>query len=189
MSHAHCTLFGVQSWLVTRVVPAPFTMAMRDLSLASETTASATAEFVRSVIMSTPWRSIHSRARLDAMSGLFWWSPCTTSIGLPSTLPPKSSTAMRTAVTEPAPERSDSAPPMSVSTPIFTTSPDTVPWAVASKETEQNAAASANCSGLRNIGFLRGRVMVMGNADASYDVPGEAAVDADVLAGHVARKA
>jgi hypothetical protein len=47
-----------------------------------------------------------------------------------------------------------------------------VPCAVASRETEQNAAASATCSGLRNIDFLRGQVMVMGNADTSYDVLG-----------------
>jgi hypothetical protein len=37
------------------------------------------------------------------MSALFWWSAETTSIGMPSTVPPKSSTAILAAVTAPRP--------------------------------------------------------------------------------------
>src|SRR5947199_4339848 len=42
--------------------------------------------------------------------------------GLPRTLPPKSSTAICAAVTEPCPVGVDAGPVMSVSTPILTTS-------------------------------------------------------------------
>lgn len=70
-------------------------------------TASAVDAVGKSVIMSTlPW-SNHSRARLAATSGLFWWSAATTSTGLPSTLLPISSAAMRAATTEPLPARSE----------------------------------------------------------------------------------
>ena len=47
--------------------------------------------------------SIHWRAMLMPTLGLFWSSATVTSMGLPSTLPPKSSTAMRTASDEPGP--------------------------------------------------------------------------------------
>src|SRR3954468_3965493 len=47
-----------------------------------------------------------------------------TLIGLPSTLPPKSSTAICAAVTEPCPVGVEAGPFMSVSTPILTTSSD-----------------------------------------------------------------
>ena len=66
-------------------------------------TASATDEVVNSMIASTPSRSYHCRAMPEAMSGLFWWSAARISIGTPSTLPPKSSTAIRAASTEPWP--------------------------------------------------------------------------------------
>ena len=72
-------------------------MLMRFFSLVSCWTPSATEEVVSSMIASTPSRSYHCRARLEAMSGLFWWSAVTTSTGLSRTLPPKSSTAMRAA--------------------------------------------------------------------------------------------
>src|SRR5689334_1161823 len=48
-----------------------------------------------------------------------------TLIGLSSTLPPKSSTAICAAVTEPCPVGVEAGPFMSVSTPILTTSSDT----------------------------------------------------------------
>ncbi len=51
-----------------------------------------------------------------------WWSPTATVIGLPSTLPPKSSTAICAAVTDPLPVGLDAGPFMSVRTPILTTS-------------------------------------------------------------------
>ena len=56
------------------------------------------------------------------MSGLSWWSPEITTTGLPKTVPPKSSTAICAAVTDPCPVGVDAGPFMSVSTPIFTTS-------------------------------------------------------------------
>src|ERR1700754_13665 len=46
-------------------------------------------------------------------------------IGLPSTLPPKSSTAICAAVTEPWPVGVEAGPFMSVNTPILTTPSDT----------------------------------------------------------------
>src|SRR3954471_4012640 len=48
-----------------------------------------------------------------------------TLIGLPSTLPPKSSTAICAAVTDPWPVGVDAGPFISVRTPILTTSSDT----------------------------------------------------------------
>src|SRR5258708_8850515 len=59
------------------------------------------------------------------ISALSWWSPITMLIGLPSTVPPKSSIAICAAVTEPWPVGVDAGPFMSVSTPILTTSSDT----------------------------------------------------------------
>src|SRR5258706_3530593 len=101
-------------------------------SAATLTAASAVEEVTRSAIMSTLSVSIHSRTLVDAMSALFWWSAEITSIGLPSTLPPKSSTAILTASTAPLPDRSEYSPDRSVSTPILTTSSETLPcWASA----------------------------------------------------------
>src|SRR5258705_7371397 len=60
-------------------------------------------------------------------------------IGLPSTLPPKSSIAICAAVTEPWPVGVDAGPFMSVSTPILTTSSEI--WARAA--CDRAAAASA----------------------------------------------
>ncbi len=57
-------------------------------------TASATEDVVSSVIMSTPSTSYQRRAMAAARSGLFWWSAEITSTFWPSTLPPKSSTAI-----------------------------------------------------------------------------------------------
>src|SRR4249919_1619629 len=63
-------------------------------------------------------------------------------IGLPSTLPPKSSIAICAAVTEPWPVGVDAGPFMSVSTPILTTSSETC--ARAAGEAEIAAANAAN---------------------------------------------
>jgi hypothetical protein len=56
------------------------------------------------------------------ISGLIWWSAEITAIGLPKTMPPKSSIAICAAVTEPGPVADAAGPERSVSTPIFTTS-------------------------------------------------------------------
>src|ERR1019366_6613546 len=63
-----------------------------------------------------------------------------TLIGLPSTLPPKSSTAICAAVTEPWPVGVDAGPFMSVRTPILTMSSET--WASADGD-DKTAAANA----------------------------------------------
>src|ERR1700722_15378197 len=68
-----------------------------------------------------------------------------TLIGLPSTVPPKSSTAICAAVTEPWPVGVDAGPFMSVSTPILTTSSET--WAMAG----QDAIAAANATATDNF--------------------------------------
>src|SRR5437899_2317526 len=61
-----------------------------------------------------------------------------TVIGLPSTLPPKSSTAICAAVTEPWPVGVDAGPFMSVRTPILTTSSEIC----ASADGDDNTAAA-----------------------------------------------
>jgi Na+-driven multidrug efflux pump len=53
-------------------------------------------ELVPPTNMARPSLSIHSRALALATSALFWWSALSTSMLRPSTLPPKSCTAIRT---------------------------------------------------------------------------------------------
>ena len=69
-------------------------------------TASATDEVVSSMMASTLSTSYHLRAIVSAVSGLFWWSAVTISIGAPSTLPPKSSAAILAASTDHLPPKS-----------------------------------------------------------------------------------
>src|SRR4029077_12882444 len=63
-------------------------------------------------------------------------------MGLPRTLPPKSSTAICAAVTEPWPVGVDAGPFMSVSTPILTTSSEI--WARADGDVSIAAASAAS---------------------------------------------
>src|SRR5882724_2713789 len=65
-----------------------------------------------------------------------------TLIGLPSTLPPKSSTAICAAVTDPWPVGVDAGPFMSVRTPILTISSET--WAGAACDDRTAAAIAAS---------------------------------------------
>ena len=95
--------FGEHCAPVITVEPDPVMRASRPFSFASAWTPKATAELPRSVIMSTPSTSYQRRASVLATSGLLWWSAATISIGLPSTVAPKSSTASRAAVTLPVP--------------------------------------------------------------------------------------
>src|SRR5260370_34147937 len=83
-------------------------------------TASATPEFGVSTIASTLSTSIHCRAMLTPTSGLFWWSPLSTSIFQPFLVRPESSTAIFTAITELGPPMSAYRLDMSFSTPILT---------------------------------------------------------------------
>jgi hypothetical protein len=62
-----------------------------------------TADDPPSTMASTFSLSIQRRTIATPMSGLFWLSANTTSILLPSTVPPKSSTAIRVAMTAPNP--------------------------------------------------------------------------------------
>src|SRR5450432_2145447 len=72
-----------------------------------------------------------------------------TLIGLTSTLPPKSSTAICAAVTEPWPVGVDAGPFMSVRTPILTTSSET--WASAGGVDRAAAAKAASTDSLTAI--------------------------------------
>ena len=116
-------------------------------SLAMFCTARPTAETGTSTIRSTCSVSYQRRAIALPMSGLSWWSPTITLIGLPSTLPPKSSTAICAAVTEPWPVGVEAGPFMSVSTPILTTSSETcacahVDASIASRERAEHRVLS-----------------------------------------------
>src|SRR5262249_52374877 len=95
-----------------------------------------------STIRSTCSASYQRRAMPAPMSGLSWESAEITSIGTPRTLPPKSSTAIWAATSEPVPVASDAGPDMSVRTPILTTLSEI--WACApSKAMADNANATA----------------------------------------------
>ena len=102
-------------------------MTILSLIFATSMTASAGAEAVTSAIASSRSELNHSRALAAAMSGLFWWSAERTSIGLPSTSPPKSSTAIRAAATLPGPVMSAKGPDMSMIKPSLTTSSEIAP--------------------------------------------------------------
>src|SRR3954470_10462375 len=72
-----------------------------------------------------------------ATSGLFWWSAETISILRPSTFPPKSSTAIWAARTEPVPFPSLYCPLMSVIMPMRRVSPAADAGSVKSPEASQ----------------------------------------------------
>ena len=93
---------------------------MRRFVRVTSWTARPTEEVGTSATASTPSTSSQLRTSCAPMSGRFWWSAETISTGRPRTEPPKSSTAMRAARTEPAPEMSATKPDMSLSTPILT---------------------------------------------------------------------
>src|SRR5882724_2403428 len=110
-------------------------------SLAMFCTARPTAETGTSTIRSTCSTSYQRRAMAPPISGLSWWSPTITLIGLPRTLPPKSSTAICAAVTEPWPVGVDAGPFMSVRTPILTTSSE-----ICARAGDASAAAASSPS-------------------------------------------
>src|SRR5215213_8907039 len=117
--------------------PADEFRKMRLRSRVRVCTARATEDVGTSETTSTCCVSSHWRTMLDPMSGLFWWSAATTSMGLPSTVPPKSSTAMRAATTDPGPVLSDWPALISESTPILTTSSEI--WACAAADPSATA--------------------------------------------------
>src|SRR5215831_14871262 len=117
-------------------------MNNRFFSFAMFCTASPTDDTGTSRITSTWSTSYHRRAIPAPTSGLSWWSPTITLIGLPKTLPPKSATAICAAVTEPWPVGVDPGPLMSVSTPILTTSSETCASAAVEASIARASAAS-----------------------------------------------
>src|SRR6516162_4823102 len=70
---------------------------------------------------------------------------------LPSTFPPKSSTAICAAATEPGPLRSEYRPVISVSTPILTTSSDTCAPA---NDVVTKSAATLEIARTKYLGFM-----------------------------------
>ena len=92
-------------------------MATRLRSRARWVTARATAVLGRPTMRSTP-SSNQRRAMASATSGLFCWSADTTATGWPATLPPKSSTAIWAATTDPKPAGAAKPPVWLFSTPI-----------------------------------------------------------------------
>src|SRR6516225_9228441 len=76
-------------------------------------------------------------------------------IGLPKTVPPKSSTAIRAAVTDPGPSAAEEGPDMSVSTPILTTSSETCALAGSAAAVDNAASATSHkgrmCSSLKCV--------------------------------------
>src|SRR5215813_5432258 len=117
-------------------------MNSRFFSFATCCTASPTDDTGTSRITSTWPTSYHRRAMPAPISGLSWWLPTITLIGLPKTLPPKSSTAICAAVTEPWPVGVDPGPLMSVSTPSLTTSSETCASAAVEASIASVSAAS-----------------------------------------------
>src|ERR1044071_2348993 len=88
VSYVQWIVLGEHALPVRSDVPAPDTR--NTLFLVLSFPWSATDEVGTSTMASTAWVSNHSRARLEPMSGLFWWSAAITSIVMPATLPPKS---------------------------------------------------------------------------------------------------
>ena len=88
---------------VSSEVAAAVGMTMRFFSWAMRTRASAIAELGMPRIMSTFSSSYQRLAMPTPTSTLLWKSAVTSSIGLPSTEPPKSAMANRTAATSPGP--------------------------------------------------------------------------------------
>src|SRR5712692_4352600 len=119
--YVYCTLYAVQLAPAIGVEAALERSVMRFFSAAIGITASAVELVGISTTASTWSSSNHLRAMLAAMSALFWWSALMITIGLPRTLPPKSSAAICAAMTDPGPARSEYAPVMSVSTATLTT--------------------------------------------------------------------
>ena len=96
-------VLALQALPVRSALAAAWLSRIAFFSLTRLLIASATPEFGTSVTTSTLSVSIHCRAMLTPTSGLFWWSPLTTSIFQPLARRPESSIAMLTAVTAPGP--------------------------------------------------------------------------------------
>ncbi|SFM56565.1 hypothetical protein SAMN05192568_103831 [Methylobacterium pseudosasicola] len=103
----HWAFSGEHFSLIAAMATPAESIVTRFFCLAISITASAVEEVGKSAIMSTlPW-SNHSRARLAAMSGLFWWSAAMSSTGAFRTFPPTSSMAICAATAEPRPVKSE----------------------------------------------------------------------------------
>lgn len=103
VSMTNWKFIGERALPVRSAVAVPAAMNGFLYSLARLATPSAIDEAEPVTTTSTLSRSSQRRAMVMPTSGLFWSSATTTSIGLPATLPPKSSIAMRIANSEPGP--------------------------------------------------------------------------------------
>src|SRR6218665_671133 len=123
-------------------------MYTRFFSAATLAVANAVPELLPPNTMVRPWESIHSRAFEAAMSALFWWSALSNSIGMPSTLPPKSSIAICIASAPFLPSRSAYRLDMSVMKPILSLSGVCCAHAVEGAEATRQAMPSIEASTL-----------------------------------------
>src|SRR6185436_1328843 len=142
VSYVQCTVFGEQALPVRSDEAAPELMNAFFLSRVIWLTASATPELGVSTMTSTLSTSYHWRAMAEPTSGLFWWSAEMISTFMPFFAAPKSSTAMRAAATEPAPDRSAYRLDMSVRMPILMMPSDTCACALIAAAASVTAAAS-----------------------------------------------
>ncbi|MNV84230.1 hypothetical protein D3C71_1780900 [compost metagenome] len=85
----------------------PLISAVPPFSLATPWAAKPAELAPPSTTATRPCVSNQRRTSAEATSALFWLSAPITSTVLPATLPPKSSTAIRTAISEPWPPRSE----------------------------------------------------------------------------------
>jgi hypothetical protein len=118
VSHVHCAVEGEHASPVSAEEPAVEMRKAVSVWRVISCTAMATDEVGTSTTATTFCESIQVRASVEPTSGLFWWSPTITSTVSPSSLPPKSSTAICAATTAPWPARSKFMPDMSVRTPM-----------------------------------------------------------------------
>lgn len=79
LSYVQCTVLALHDAPLSAEDPPAVTMQTRSFSAEMAEQASATAELVRSVTMSTPSLSYHPRRMPTPTSGLFWWSAAITS--------------------------------------------------------------------------------------------------------------
>src|SRR6185437_15606564 len=153
VSYTQWMVFGEHLLPVRSELPGPEPMKALFFSRVTWLTASATPELGVSTITSTPSSSYHLRAICEPTSGLFRWSPPTTSIlNFGWWAFSKSSTAIFAAESEPGPPMSAYRLDMSESTPIFTRLPEICACAVPAANA--SAAAAARCFSLNLIVVL-----------------------------------
>src|SRR6185312_11878684 len=143
VSYTQWMVFGEHLLPVRSELPGPEPMKALFFSRVTWLTASATPEFGVSTITSTPSSSYHLRAICAPTSGLFRWSPETTSIlNFGWCIFSQSSTAIFAATTEPGPPMSAYRLDMSLNTPILMVFPEICACADPTPSARAAAAAS-----------------------------------------------